>query len=107
MERRSVGMMAAGIVMVSISPIPLFAGMIYSLEGASCRGFDSSDDDGNCLGYQSAAVGLTLTSLALVGLGVPLIVIGGKRVPAKEPWQAELSPYATPDGVGLGLRLKL
>jgi hypothetical protein len=110
-ERHSVGMMAAGIVMVSISPIPLLAGMIYSVEGMACRSsnlaIDGSDYDDGCDGYETAAIGLTLTSLALIGAGVPLIVIGGKRVPAKEPWRAEISPYATPDGVGFGLRLKL
>jgi hypothetical protein len=111
MERHSRGMMAAGIVMVSISPIPLIAGAIYSLEGSVCRTSDraiyGSDGGRDCSHYRTAAILYTVTSLALIGVGVPLIVIGAKRVPAKEPWQAQVVPYATPEGAGLRLRLDL
>lgn len=103
-------MMAAGIVMVSISPIPLFAGMIYSLGGTVCRGSDRAIDgegDDDCGHYRTAALVYTFTSLALVGAGVPLIVIGAKRVPAKQSWQTAILPYATPDGVGIGMRLTM
>ena len=111
-QRHSVGMMAAGIVMVSVSPIPLMAGLIYSIEGLACRSNSDVYDYENqyrrdCSGYGTAATGLTLGALALIGVGVPLIVIGGKREPVKEPWQAEVAPYATPEGAGFRLRLQL
>jgi len=110
-ERRSIGMMAAGIVMVSVSPIPLVGALIYAAEGATCDGYDlASDgtyDNPNCSRNNAAAVGLTLTGLALIGVGVPLIVIGAKRVPVKPAVEATVVPYATPDGAGIGLRLTM
>jgi hypothetical protein len=111
MERNSTGMMAAGIVMVSISPIPLIAGLLYSAHATVCRGSDAAigddDYDPDCSHYNTAAIVYTFTSLALLGAGVPMIVIGGKRVPAKQPWQAAVVPYATPSGAGVSLRLEL
>lgn len=96
--------------MVSLAPIALAAGMLYSLQGVVCRGSDRALDgrvDDDCDHYSTTAAAYTLTSLALIGVGVPLIVIGAKRVPAKEPWQAAILPYATPDGVGIGMRLRM
>ena len=95
--------------MVSISPIPLFAGMLYSLGGTVCRGdraFDGTGGD-DCGHYRTAALVYTFPALALVGAGVPLIVIGAKRVPAKRPWETAILPYATPNGVGIGMRLTM
>lgn len=103
MVHRSVGMMTTGIVLVSIAPIPLIAGMISAID--RCQ-LSYSEYDRDCRD-SGPAIGLTLAGLALVGIGVPLIVAGGKRVSAKEPWQAAVLPYATPDGAGIGLRLKL
>lgn len=109
LERNSTGMMAAGIVMVSISPIPLIAGLLYSATGAVCRGSDRAIDGSNdrdCSHYGTATIVYTSTALVLIGVGVPLIVIGAKRVPERDPEVAVL-PYATPEGAGLRLRLQL
>lgn len=108
MRRRSTGMMAAGIVMVSISPLALIGGAIMAAKQTECDAYDGLPGyRRSCDANAGAALALTLTGLALVGAGIPLIVIGGKRVPAKEPWQAQVLPYADPDGTGLRLRLQL
>jgi hypothetical protein len=109
MKRRSTGMMVAGIVMVSVSPLPLIGGLMMATERSRCNAYSDGvlDYHRECDTDGGVAAALTLTGLALIGAGIPLIVIGGKRVPAKEPWQAQLSPYAEPDGAGFRLRLQL
>ena len=107
MVRRSPGMMAAGIVIVSIAPIPLFMGALYALDGLGCGSGYDEPYERDCSEHSGEAAALTLMSLAMVGIGVPLIVMGAKRVPAKQPWQAAVLPFATPGGAGIGLRFKL
>jgi hypothetical protein len=75
------GMMVAGIVLVSSAPIVLVAGVLST----SCN----RDTTDSC-DVAPRLLGFTAASLILIGAGVPLIVIGAKRVPVARvsavPW---------------------
>lgn len=109
MVRHSTGMMVGGIVMVAIAPIALFVSAGAAVSGSFCRGsydrsidgsyYDDCDNDG--LIYGSLFVGA-----ALLGAGIPMIIVGAKKEPAKLP-AATVAPWATSTAAGLGLRLAL
>ncbi len=50
---------------------------------------------------------LALSGALLVGGGIPLIVIGGKKLPAAPTASASISPWLAPKTAGLTLRLEL
>lgn len=98
LRRNSTGMMVGGIVMVSLSPVALFFAAIYGVAYATC-----SHD---CEGYETAAQVSLLSATVLAGTGVPLIVVGARKVPV-ETGGATLTPWLAPRAAGLGLRLQL
>ena len=100
-ERRSAGMFAGGIVMVSIGALALGVAVISS--GTSRCDTDSSFGGQSC--DRSPNYTAFLISAGLLGAGIPMIIIGGKRVPV-EP-QTGLSPWVSPQGGGLRLQLTL
>jgi hypothetical protein len=87
--RHSKAMMVTGIVMTSLSGIPLlFAGV------------------GMITGQPKVVVGSLAAVGVLAGVGIPLLVIGAKREPLqKPPLAASLTPWLSPHTGGLGLRL--
>jgi hypothetical protein len=111
-QRHNSGMMAVGIVMVSIGPIALLAAMVTSFNKADCESYDpifdasgsSSSRDSNCGRYNTPLYVSLLSGVGLIGAGIPMIVIGGKREPIGT---ARLTPWASPHGGGLGLRVDL
>lgn len=111
MQRHSAGMMAGGIVMVSFVPVALLAALVANSQQSSCEnGYYYSLDGGasgrgvNCDRYDATIYGGLLSAAVLAGVGIPLIVIGGKKEPVGT---AQLAPWATPHGAGLGLRFNL
>ena len=105
MERHSTGMMAGGIVMVSFVPIALLFALVANVEQTSCEGgYYTSTPGINCGRFDTTIYGGLLTGAALLGVGIPLIVIGGKKEPVGT---ARITPWATPQGAGLGLRVEL
>jgi len=111
MQRHSTGMMAGGIVMVSFVPIALLAALVANSEQTSCEnGYyfsldgSSSGRGVNCDRFDATIYGGLLGAAVLAGVGIPLIVIGGKKEPVGT---AQLAPWATPHGAGLGLRVNL
>lgn len=111
-KRHSTGMMAGGIVMVSLAPIAFIVSMVGSYQQSNCKHRGVYDlttstrtyGDVDCSGYDAAIYGGVLTGVALLGVGIPLIVIGAKRKPLGA---ASVSPWATPEAAGLRLRLVL
>ncbi len=88
-KRHSKAMMVTGIVMTSLSGIPLI------LAGA-----------GMISGQSKVVVGSLAAVGVLAGVGIPLLVIGAKREPVQEPpVAASLTPWLSPHAGGLGLRL--
>jgi hypothetical protein len=108
MQRHSTGMMAGGIVMVSFVPIALIVTMVANLEQSACESGSYYSGDGtsgvNCDRFDPTIYGGLLTSAALLGAGIPMIVIGGKKEPLGT---ARLTPWASPHGAGLGFRVDL
>ncbi len=111
-KRHSTGMMAGGIVMVSLTPIALLVSLVANTQQNACEtgglyyGGGSGtyyDDDTNCDRYDASIYGGAISALVLVGVGIPLIVIGGKR----EPAVARVSPWASPQAAGLKLNVDL
>ena len=81
--------MVTGIVMTSVSGVP----MILAAAGAMS-------------GQRAVAAVSFATFRVLAGVGIPLIVIGAKREPLqKPPVVASLTPWLAPHTGGLGLRL--
>jgi hypothetical protein len=110
MVRHSTGMMAGGIVMVAFVPIALLAAMVANLEQSVCETGNYLSTDGvssmrsDCGRFDKTIYGGLFGAAALAGVGIPLIVIGGKKEPVGS---AQLTPWATPHGAGLGLRVDL
>ena len=110
-QRHSTGMMVTGIVMVSFVPVALLAAWVADLEQTSCErgGYYSITTDTvsrgtNCGRFDATIYGGLISAGVLMGVGVPMIIIGGKKEPLAT---ARLSPWATPRAGGLSLRLDL
>jgi len=107
-KRHSTGMMAMGIVMTSIGPIPLLMSMAYSIGKSSCQSGGLFSEDRNagvgCNRNDTAMYTTLLLGVGLLSAGIPMIVIGGKRGPIA---RASLTPWAAPQAGGLNLRLDL
>ena len=110
-KRHSTGMMAGGIVMVSFTPIALLVSLVANAQQNACEsggyylnsaGYEG-DDYTNCDRFDASIYGGALSAVVLLGVGIPLIVIGGKR----EPAVARVSPWASPQAAGLKLNVDL
>jgi len=101
-------MMAGGIVMVSLSPVGLvvsFAGVFLK---STCGEGNPDARNADCDSENPMIYGGLLSTLVLVGIGVPLIVEGAKREPVgASGTAATLSPWLAPSAAGLNLRLDL
>jgi hypothetical protein len=107
MRRHSTGMMAGGIVMVSLAPVALIVAGFAGLGKALC-GVDDYDSSRTCSGYDPVIYGSLAGAFVLVGAGVPLLVIGAKKEPVDDSdATATISPWATPTSGGLSIRLQM
>jgi hypothetical protein len=109
-KRHSTGMMVGGIVMTSFVPIALLAALVANAEQTNCEssnyfGGGTLNPGTNCEKYDATIYGGLGAAVLLAGVGIPMIVIGGKKEPAHRA--ATLTPWATPQAAGLGLRLDL
>jgi hypothetical protein len=105
MERHSTGMMVGGIVMLSLAPVALLVSGIARIGKGIC---DVGDERGCDQDYDPTIYGSLLTGVALIGVGVPLLVIGAKKEPVEDrAATATLSPWATPEAAGLGVRIDM
>lgn len=106
-------MMVGGIVMVSFTPIALLVAAVANAQQTSCElgntyyssssSFDASLYSDDCDEYDPTIYGGLISAAVLAGVGIPLIVIGGK----KELVTARVSPWATARSAGVGLRIDL
>jgi hypothetical protein len=104
-ERHSTGMMVGGIVMVSFAPIALLTSLVANMEKSSCEMSSVYGPSlGDCDRYDPTIIGGLVAAGALTAIGIPLIVIGARREPAAV---ASVTPWTTPHGGGLGLRVDL
>jgi hypothetical protein len=105
MQRHSTGMMVGGIVMLSLAPVALLVSGIARIGKGIC---DIDDERGCDQDYDPTIYGSLLTGVALIGVGVPLLVIGAKKEPVDDSEAtATISPWATPEAAGIGLRIDM
>lgn len=108
-KRHSTGMMVGGIVMTGLSSVAFAVSLLGGLANASCDTYDYSGSSTSYsyyrdCNYDGLVYGGLVTGLVLAGVGIPLIVVGGKREPRG---MASVSPWATPNAGGLRLQLSL
>jgi hypothetical protein len=97
-------MMVGGIVMTSLSPLALFAAAVASLRQDACEGLFDARADTDCSRYDKSIYGGLLVAGSLLAVGVPMIVIGGKKEPAGS---AAIGPWLSTRSAGIGLRVDL
>jgi hypothetical protein len=106
-------MVTAGIILTAAAPVVLVAGVMLSTSALdTCQtearlgsGGASSLEDCDSASA-SRIVGVVVVSAIMAGTGIPLIIIGAKKVPNTPASNALLVPYAAPGRAGLALRLK-
>jgi hypothetical protein len=102
-------MMVGGIVMVSFVPIALLVAAVADAEQTACERGSYDYLNGqvtygtNCDEYDPTIYGGLISAVALAGVGIPMIVIGGK----KETVTARITPWATARAAGVGLRIDM
>ena len=110
-------MMAGGIVMVSFVPIALLVSLVANAQQTVCEvgdyqyGYDENGVYGRistagsgCDDYDPTIYGGLISAAVLVGVGIPMIVIGGKKEPVAT---ARITPWATAKSAGFGLRVEM
>jgi hypothetical protein len=90
-------LMVAGIVLTAAGPTVWIVGVLSS----TCRNDDS--DSPSC-GPGVNGAWMFLGGAVLIGTGIPLIVIGAKRVPAN---RVAIAPWVSRRDAGLSLRLDM
>ncbi len=106
-ERRSTGAMVGGIVGVSVGAVLLLSAGIEALVADSCAStidLNTGSSIGGCSSGTGAVIGLSIAGLIGIGVGIPLIVWGAKRVPvgtALAPGKAFALESPLPKWVGL------
>jgi hypothetical protein len=85
-------MLVTGIVLTAMAPVGIWVAGVGLLL-CTDKGFARCD-------YQGMVYSGLGATAALLGVGIPLIVTGGRR----EPVTARLMPWIRPDGGGLGVR---
>lgn len=118
MRRRSTPLMATGIVMTAAAPVVWLAGLVLvATAQANClsnAGFASSsyysvqaEELNRCRDRAtSQSYAVLLGGVVLVGVGIPLIVYGAKKVPDAS-LTASVAPWLAPGQGGLQLRVDL
>jgi hypothetical protein len=118
MYRRRTGLLVTGIVMSSVGTGALIGALAVGVVKATCdRDFEdmhrtdalpgsAADASDDCTSYDGPLLLLTAGGLVLAGAGVPLMIIGAKKVPVHTA-RARLVPWLGPRSGGLALRLAL
>jgi hypothetical protein len=108
MRRNNPGMMAAGIVMLCVGGVGAIVGiglisdaeqesrLIQDCFGPACDDFEEDVEEKRVAGIVTALAGL-----ALIGVGIPLTVVGARKVPLEGPPEAQLRLWLSPFGGGL------
>jgi hypothetical protein len=102
-RKKSPGMWAAGIALLAVGSVGIAAGVAVITGGAVTEGCDDTDGEPACIGG-SIAIHI---STVFVGVGIPLLVVGGSRSDdrsedARRPWWRPTIIGASPMGGRLG-----
>ena len=90
-------MVVTGIVITSLAPV----GFIVMGAGLFC---ELSEDNSSSKHCSAPIFGGLATMGVLLGVGIPLIVVGKGRDPVVS---ARLTPWVTPRSAGIGLRFEM
>jgi hypothetical protein len=114
MRPKSTALVVAGVVTLSASAFTLYGAYAAANLALFCSIGESRSE---CRDYGRLAIGLGVATVALIGVGIPLIVIGSKRVPTEAQPKASrrspsapaaaLSPFVTAESAGLSFQLLL
>jgi hypothetical protein len=109
MRRHSIGMMAAGITMLSLAPISALVSLIAAAQKGACNLGDAAlndiEFDNKCDEYDPTIYGFAIGSVVLIGVGIPLTIVGAKSEQVPPGEEATLSPWISREGAGTTLRL--
>src|SRR5262249_31940905 len=83
---KSPGMVIGGSILTAVGGIGLFTGMFMGISGANCGIFSSFRED---TGKRGARVILLIPRSGGRGVGIPLIVVGKKKVPPRPELRQE------------------
>lgn len=86
LPRRSIGMMVTGIVLTSLGAITALTGAAIAGEAEECEDEECRRVNGHRFG-----VGLGIGGLAVIGAGIPLLVVGAQRVTPEAEASVSLS----------------
>lgn len=89
LPRRSVGMMVTGIVLTSLGAIAALTGAAIAGDAENCEGELCRRVDAHAFG-----VGLGVGGLAVIGAGIPLLVVGAQRVTPERTVSLSVGPGA-------------
>jgi hypothetical protein len=100
-KRRNRGMFVTGIVLTSIGTLAL-AVAVLSGERQHCSYTSGQTSCTTRPNYEAwVATGL------LLGAGIPMLAVGGQKVPNRPAPRAALTPWLSPYSAGLSLQLAL
>lgn len=107
MRPASQPLVVLGVVSVTASGVTLYGVIMAANLALLCNSVGHSDSGVSCDKHDRTAAALGVATVALIGVGIPMIMIGSKRVPAQPTGRAALVPIAVRSGAGLGIRLEL
>ncbi|WP_437643354.1 hypothetical protein [Sorangium sp. So ce362] len=105
-RRRSKGMMVTGIVLTSIGTVALIGGALAiasACSGPGCESGEELDPFEEEFGYaeedseMDAGYALVIGGLVFAGVGIPLAIIGGRKVPVQVERKAASAPAPPPE----------
>jgi len=103
-KMRSLPLVLVGAATSSVGlGLMVFAGL-QGFGYAFCEVVGGAYASGTC---QSGALKTLALGAGVAAVGIPLVIIGAKRVPDEPTAQVALVPVAVPKGAGFGLRLEL
>jgi hypothetical protein len=98
-------MVVGGGVMVATGPLLLASALLLSADD-DCEPATPTSTIQSCSNKPIVYV-LAAAGVLLIGAGIPLIVIGGEKVPASTARRAAVGPWLSPGVAGVRLQLEL
>jgi hypothetical protein len=100
MERRSSGMMTGGIVLISAGGLGIIIGSTVALSAGSSCTFDFTGSCTRDTSAQTAGYGAMIGGIISLAVGIPLLVYGAKKVPARGDVPPRAAWVGAPAGQG-------